>query len=89
MISEKKKKVLQGDFGRKKRIQIHSWEKKHPAMKKISLMTYNAENKILYLGEKISNSREVWEKNSQTKSVKSPIPDSPTNFQWSCQPFSG
>ena len=25
----------------------------------------------------------------QTKSVKSPIPHSPTNVQWSCQPFSG
>ena len=25
----------------------------------------------------------------QTKSVKSPIPHSPTNVQWSCQPFRG
>ena len=25
----------------------------------------------------------------QTKSVKSPIPHSPTNVQWSCQPFMG
>ena len=28
-------------------------------------------------------------KNSQIKSAKSPIPDSPTNVQWSCQPFRG
>ena len=41
----------------------------------------------LYVGEKISNSREVWEKILliQTKSVKSPIP----HVQWSCQPFRG
>ena len=44
----------------------------------------------LYVGEKISNSREVWGKNSsQTKLVKSPIPDSPTNVHWSCQTFRG
>ena len=38
----------------------------------------------LYVGEKISNSREVWERilPIQTKSVKSPIPHSPTNVQW-------
>ena len=48
-------------------MQINSGEK-HPALKEISLITYNAEKKILYrlyLGEKISNSREVWEKKSQ------------------------
>ena len=46
---------------------------------------------LLYVMEKISNSSEVWEKNLpiQTKSVKSPIPHSPTNVQWSCQPFRG
>ena len=33
-------------------------------------------------GEKLSNSREVWEINSQTKTVKSAIPDSPTNVRW-------
>ena len=40
---------------------------------------------------KISNSRGVWEKilPIQTKSVKSPIPHSPTNVQWSCPPFRG
>ena len=44
----------------------------------------------LYVGENISNSREVWEKIlPQTKSVKSPLPHSPTNVQWSCQPFRG
>ena len=67
---------------------------KYPALKKISLMTYNAEKKNLtplYVGKKISNSREVWERilPIQTKSVKSPIPHSPTNAQWSCQPFRG
>ena len=46
----------------------------------------------LYVGEKISNSREVWKNSSplQTKSVKSPIPHSSTNdVQWSSQPFRG
>ena len=44
----------------------------------------------LYVGKNISNSREVWEKIlPQTKSVKSPLPHSPTNVQWSCQPFRG
>ena len=39
----------------------------------------------------MSNSIEVWEKilPIQTKSVNSPIPHSPTNVQWSCQPFRG
>ena len=54
----------------------------YPAVKKISLMTYNAKKNLapLYVREKISNSREVWEKilPVQTKSVKSPIPHSPT-----------
>ena len=57
---------------------------KYPALKKLSLMTYNA-------GGKIFNSGEVWEKIRpiQTKSLKSPISHSPTNVQWSCQPFRG
>ena len=54
----------------------------YPALKKISLMTYNAKKNLapLYVREKISNSREVWEKilPVQTKSVESPIPHSPT-----------
>ena len=60
---------------------------KYPALKKLSLMTYNAEKKLYR--EKNSNFREVWEKvlPIQTKSVKSPIPHSLTNVQWSCQPF--
>ena len=59
MISEKN--VLQTDFERKKSTQINPWEKNTLHRKKISLMTYNAEKKItpLYVGEKISNSREV------------------------------
>ena len=45
-------------------MQINSWEKKHPALKKISLITYNAEKNLtpLYIGEKISNPRESCEK---------------------------
>ena len=43
----------------------------------------------LYVGENISNSREVWEKILPQTSVKSPLPHSPTNVQWSCQPFRG
>ena len=41
---------------------MNSWEKNYPALK--SLMTYNAEKNLipLYVGEEISNSREVWEK---------------------------
>ena len=59
-----KKKVLQADFERKKACNKFLG-KKYPALKKISLMTYNAEKKNLiplYLREKISNFREVWEK---------------------------
>ena len=47
--------------------------------------------KILYrlcLGEKILTPERFGKKIS-TKSVKWPIPDSPTNVQWSCQPFRG
>ena len=66
---------------------------KYPAQKIISLMKYNAEKKNLtqlYVGEKISKSREVWEKIlPQTESVKSPISHSRTNVQSSCQPFRG
>ena len=56
---------------------------KYPALKKLSLMTYNAEKKLYR--EKNSNFREVWEKvlPIQTKSVKSPIPHYPTPPQTS------
>ena len=47
---------------------------KYPALKKISLLTYNAEkNLTLYVGEKMLP--------IQTKSVKSPMPHSPTNVK--------
>ena len=63
---------------------------KYPTLKKIPLMTYNAEKKLtpLYvMEEKISNSREVWGK--ILPGQKSPISHSLTNVQWSCQPFRG
>ena len=50
-------------------------------LKKKSYTVYILGKKFLIperFGEKIS-----------TKSVKWPIPDSPTNVQWSCQPFRG
>ena len=89
MISEKMSCRL---ISRGKKHANKFLREKYPALKKISLITYNAEKKNLtplYVGEKISNSRDVWEKilPIQTKSVKSPIPHSPTNVQWSCQPF--
>ena len=45
-------------------------------------MTYNAEKNVtpLYVGEKISNSREVWEKNSQTIIKSVPYPTPPQTF---------
>ena len=64
---------------------------KYPALKKISLITYNAKKSLapICVGERISYSRDVWEKilPTQTKSVKSY--HSATNVQWSCQPFRG
>ena len=64
---------------------------KYPALKKISPITYNAKKSLtpLCVGERISYSRDVWEKilPTQTKSVKSY--HSATNVQWSCQPFRG
>ena len=77
VMSDLRKNVLQTDFERKKHANKFLGEK-YPALKKISLMTYNAEKNLtpLYVGEKISNLGEVWEKilPIQTKSVKSPIP---------------
>ena len=63
MISEKN--ILQTPgFRKEKSMQRNSWEKQYPAPKKILLMTYNAEKTLtpLYVGKKISNSPEVWEK---------------------------
>ena len=62
-------------------MQINSWGKKFLHWKKTSLLTYNAE-KNFYLQRGLG-------KNSQTKSVKSRKPQSPSNVQWSCQPFRG
>ena len=45
-------------------MQKNSWEKQYPALKKILLMTYNTEKKILHLymwGKKFLT-LEVWEK---------------------------
>ena len=80
-------------FREEKSMQINSWEKNILHWKKYrSWRTMLKKNlSLLYVGEKISNAREVWEKilPIQTKSVKSPTPHSPTNVQWSCQPFRG
>ena len=81
-------------FREEKSMQINSWEKNILPWKKIyrSWRIMLKKNLTpLYVREKISNVREVWEKilPIQTKSVKSPIPHSPTNVQWSCQPFRG
>ena len=74
-------------------MQINSWEKNILHWKKYrSWRTMLKKNLTpYYVGEKNFNSREVWEKIRpiHTKSVKSPIPHSPTNVQWSCQPFRG
>ena len=93
---------VMGDF-RKMSCRLISRGKKHankflgekyPALKKIyrSWRIMLKKNLTpLYVREQISYSREVWEKilPIQTKSVKSPTPHSPTNVQWSCQPFRG
>ena len=88
-----RKNVVQTDFERKKSMQVNSWEKNILQWKNIAhdVQCWKKNLTPLYVGEKISNSREVWEKilSIQTKSVKSPIPYSPTNVQWSCQPFRG
>ena len=93
VMDDFRKNIAQTDFERKKHANKFLGEK-YPALKKISLTTYNAEKKNLtplYVGEKISNSREVWEKilSTKTESVKSPIPHCPTNVQWKCPPFRG
>ena len=55
-------------------MQRNSWEKQYPALKKILLMTYNAEKKILqrHVGEKISNSRGLG-KNYYLKITHTPL----------------
>ena len=74
-------------------MQINSWKKNILHWKKYRSWRIMLKKDLspLYVGEQISNSREVWEKilPIQTKSVKSPTPHSPTNVQWSCQPFRG
>ena len=81
---------VMGDFEKKMSCRLISRGRKHankflgkkiPTLKKTSLLTYNAE-KNFYLQRGLG-------KNSQTKSVKSRKPQSPTNVQWSCQPFRG
>ena len=77
----------------KKSMQINSWEKNILHWKKYRSWRIMLKKNLtpLYVREQISYSREVWEKilPIQTKSVKSPTPHSPTNVQWSCQPFRG
>ena len=76
-------------FREEKSMQINSSEKNilHWTKYRSWLKMLRKNRTPLYVGEKISNSREVWEKILliQTKSVKSPIP----HVQWSCQPFRG
>ena len=61
-------------------MQRNSWEKQYPALKKILLMTYNAEKKsyTVMWGEKLPTPA-VWEKIIISKS---PIPPSSTYVQW-------
>ena len=72
------KKCPAGWFWEGKNVQINSWEK-HPTLKKISLMMYNAEKNLtpLYLTEKISNSRDVWEKILKLNQQNHPYPTPP------------
>ena len=51
-------------------------------------MQINSWEKISCAERNIAHDVRCW-KNSQTKSVKSPITHSPSNVQWSCQPFRG
>ena len=74
MISEKTSGRL---ISRRKKHANKFLGEKYPAMKKISLMTYNAEKKSLTplcVGEKISNSREVWEKILAIQVTHTPLP---------------
>ena len=71
-------------------MQINSWEKTSHT-EKISLTKYNAEKNLtpLYLEKNFLTPERFGKQNSQTKSVKSAILDTPTNVQWLCQPFRG
>ena len=40
-----RKNIMQADLEKTKSMQRNSWEKQYPALKKILLMTYNAEKK--------------------------------------------
>ena len=70
-------------------MQRNFWGKQYPALKKILLMTYNTKKKVFhrYMWGKKFLTPEVWEK--IIISTKSRIHASPTNVQWSCQPFRG
>ena len=70
-----------------KSVQRNSWEKQHPALKKLLLMTYNAKKRKKVFHRYMWGKKEVWEK--IITSTKSPLHPSPTNVQWSCQPFRG
>ena len=93
VMDDLRKKCPADWFREEKSMQINSWEKNILHWKKYrSWRTMLKKNLTpLYVGEKISYCRELWEKilPIQTKSVKSPIPYSPTNVQWSCQPCRG
>ena len=70
-------------------MQRNFWGKQYPALKKILLMTYNTAKNVFhrYMWGKKFLAPEVWEK--IIISTKSRIHASPTNVQWSCQPFRG
>ena len=78
-------------FREEKSMQINSWEKNILHWKKYRSLRTMLKKSLtpLYVGERISNSRDVWEKilPTQTKLAKSY--HSATNVQWSCQPFRG
>ena len=93
IMGDFRKKVLQTDFERKKQGNKFLGEK-YPALKKNIAHDVQCCIKILhrYMLRKKFLTPEWFGKRIlpiQTKSVKSPIPHSPTNVQWSCQPFMG
>ena len=75
-MSDFRKKIWQTDLGKKeKSMQRNSWEKQYSALKKILLMTYNAEKKsyTVICGGKISYSRGLG-KNYYLKITHTPLP---------------